>query len=261
MICTCRKKTILVACLLFLFGGSSAPAIEGDEGVEIAAKALRRTRQPWYDAEKDAVRAFERETVTENPTRNNWQGQAGPDWDFNWNWNAPDFSLFGEILRVLGWIALISLIAVLLYVLARTFMNVESYGVGAAAALADDELERERIRIENLPIDVTAGSGDFLELARKCHEAGNYGEAIIYLFSHQLLQLDRAGHIRLTKGKTNRQYLGEIRHARDLQRILGQTMVAFEEVFFGKHVLSRERFERCWQRNDQFSTLAKQVPQ
>jgi hypothetical protein len=29
-------------------------------------------------------------------------------------------------------------------------------------------------------------------------------------------------------------------------------MVAFEDVFFGKHGLDRERFESCWRRVDEF---------
>ena len=64
------------------------------------------------------------------------------------------------------------------------------------------------------------------------HQLGNYGEAIIYLFSYQLVRLDRSQLIRLAKGKTNRQYLGELQSASPLKRMLAQSMSSFEDVFF-----------------------------
>jgi hypothetical protein len=88
--------------------------------------------------------------------------------------------------------------------------------------------------------------------ARRHFEAGEFAQAIIYLYSYQLIQLDRHQLIRLTKGKTNRQYVRELRSRRELRDVLFRTMVVFEEVFFGHHSLSRERFESCWRRMDEF---------
>ena len=76
---------------------------------------------------------------------------------------------------------------------------------------------------------------------------------MIYLFSYELVQLDRQHLIRLAKGKTNRQYLRELRQRPPLQAILEPTMIAFEDAFFGRKTLSRERFENCWQRVEEFS--------
>jgi hypothetical protein len=64
--------------------------------------------------------------------------------------------------------------------------------------------------------------------------------------------LDKRQLIRLTRGKTNRQYLGEIWGRADVRAILERTMVAFEDVFFGHHVLERARFESCWTRLAEF---------
>ena len=47
-------------------------------------------------------------------------------------------------------------------------------------------------------------------------------------------------------------YLRELRPRPVLRTTLEATMVAFEEVFFGRHELSRERFEACWSRLDEF---------
>jgi hypothetical protein len=66
------------------------------------------------------------------------------------------------------------------------------------------------------------------------------------------VQLDRHHVIRLTKGKTNRQYLREARARPLLREILDRTMIPFEDVFFGHHKLSREQFEQCWRRLDEF---------
>jgi hypothetical protein len=99
---------------------------------------------------------------------------------------------------------------------------------------------------------------DLLAEARRAYEQGNFGEAIIYLFSHQLLQMDRRHLIRLTKGKTNRQYLREIGPRRTLRQLFEQTMVAFEDVFFGAHVLGRDRFEACWSQLNRFDQLVEE---
>jgi hypothetical protein len=70
------------------------------------------------------------------------------------------------------------------------------------------------------------------------------------------VQLDRHHVIRLAKGKTNRQYLRETRTRPALAEILETTMVAFEDVFFGKHELSRQRFEEC---HSQFGTFQSEL--
>jgi hypothetical protein len=103
---------------------------------------------------------------------------------------------------------------------------------------------------------VAAGRLDLLAEARRHYEAGNYGAAIVYLFSFQLVQLDRRQIIRLARGKTNRQYLREVGPRISLRKLVEQTMVAFEDVFFGNRQLRRDRFESCWARLEEFETLA-----
>jgi hypothetical protein len=110
----------------------------------------------------------------------------------------------------------------------------------------------EADRIEKLPFRVARPQSDLLAEARRHYEAGRYGEAVIYLFSYQLVQLDKHQLIRLTKGKTNRQYLREVRPQNELRSILERTMIAFEDVFFGHRELPRDRFETCWTQLDEF---------
>jgi hypothetical protein len=113
----------------------------------------------------------------------------------------------------------------------------------------------EADRIESLPFHIARPQTNLLAEARRHYLAGDYGEAMIYLFSYKLVQLDKSHFIRLARGKTNRQYLGELRRSLPLWRILYSAMVAFEDVFFGHHPLSRERFEACWNRLDEFHQL------
>ena len=96
--------------------------------------------------------------------------------------------------------------------------------------------------------------------ARTHYEQGNYSEAIIYLFSYELVELDRSALIRLAKGKTNRQYLREAAATRSMKPLLERTMVTFEDVFFGRRTLDRSGFEACWKQLDEFQSLLAGVP-
>ena len=254
------RITQIAACLYALL-----PALcfaQSLDGVESAQRALAKTRQPWYDADSDGLKPL---IVAEGQEakRSDWRGTDRPDWDWQWNWGGggPSFSWVGELLKVIAWIVLIGLLAVLIYALVQAFLNINSSEETAVAAgkLEEEGHQTDEQRIENLPINLRKKTGDFLDIARGYYDEGNYAEAIIYLFSHRLILLDRAGCIRLTKGKTNRQYLIELENSNELQRILGQTMVAFEDVFFGSHTLTRDRFEHCWQRNENFEALLQQV--
>ena len=41
-----------------------------------------------------------------------------------------------------------------------------------------------------------------------------------------------------------------------MQGLIEQTMVTFEEAFFGNRAIDRVRFESCWTRLGEFETLA-----
>ena len=101
--------------------------------------------------------------------------------------------------------------------------------------------------------------GGLLEEARRQYEAGNYNVAIVYLYSYELLKLDQNQMLRLARGKTNREYLRELSGRPEFYGILAQSLVPFEDVFFGEHELSRERFEACWNQVDRFNRLIEQA--
>ncbi len=245
--------TLLAACLLGATAGLSNSAdntvgqanpgtrAAGDPSTSVrqAGQALaHRGEYPWYDPSADDLRPL---SVSPPPP-------PSP----SWSWSIDPW--IRTAFQWLVWIVLAAALAVVAWLLYRAGRSVEP--VGPAAEVRSETAE-ERRRIEALSLPVREKPADFLAEAARCYQAGNYREAIIYFFGHQLLELDRHQLIRMTKGKTNRQYLGEIGRLAGLQRLLEQTMVAFEDVFFGNHPLDRDRFEACWSQQDRFDALVR----
>ena len=257
---------LVAACLALLgparvFAAGETPGTAGDSG----RKALRDHRTyPWYDPIDDELKRVsvqaDRDTNTTSHN-SNWELGDAPSTSLPSFW--PSFwSGLGSVLRVLFYLVIAGIIALLVSLLVRAFLKREARSAVASQSTDDDDEEREGEvdRVENLPFAVQRPRSDLLSEARRLYQEGNFGQAIIYLFSYQLVQLDKHQFIRLTRGKTNRQYVREVRTQPPLQRVLEQTMVAFEDVFFGHHRLERERFEACWNRLDDFHQQLQQVP-
>jgi hypothetical protein len=182
---------------------------------------------PWYDAKTDGVRRVE----VSQP----------------WRLNAP----IGTLLQVTAWTIVALLLAAVVYLLLRAFWRRER-----RLARGDDEPTAGGAdRIESLPAPGVDRPRDLLDEARRCHQRGDYGRAIVFLFSHELWQLDKHGRIRLARGKTNRQYLREIRSWPALRSLVEQTALVFEDFFFGHHAVERLAFEACWSRLEEFDAL------
>lgn len=106
--------------------------------------------------------------------------------------------------------------------------------------------------MQQLSFDVDLSSGNFCDAAEKAYRSGDLRSAMIFLFSYVLVSLDQKGHIRLRKGKTNREYLREIRGEQRLAKFYQRVMVPFEETFFGDYQLKPDDFENCWSQLGQF---------
>jgi hypothetical protein len=215
---------------------------EPDEAVARGRESLDRTwgKYPWYDAENDNVKAI----------------PIPRDWNPNYTAPTPPAWLAG-LVKMLVWTMLILVVVVLVFLLIRTYAR----GRAGPVSQAKDNREaaEQKRRIEALPFPVQAAKHDFLAEARRYYELGQYGEAIKYLFSYQLVQLDRRRAVRLTRGKTNRQYLRELARSpfAILTRTVEQTMLVFEDSFFGGHTIDRIRFEACWSQLPQFEAQCK----
>lgn len=213
--------------------GFPASSFALDEPVQKGREALGSGWEyPWYDAAADDLRRV----------------QAREAWDWNVNFSGYDFSW----MQWLAWGLLITLLAVIAYLLILVYLRRESAAASSAGKGSEVEAIDDEARIAALPFKVDRRRRNLLDAAREHYEAGRYSQAIIYLFSHELVELDKRQLIRLAKGKTNRQYLREIERGAAVRGVLEQTMVAFEDVFFGNHPLDRQRFEACWNRLPEF---------
>ena len=143
-------------------------------------------------------------------------------------------------------VLIMGLVAVLLW----AFFRLESNESDRDAMVVRRRATAEQI--EALPFDVRADDGDFRSLADQAYRKGDLRSAITFLFSHVLLSLDEKELVRLRKGKTNRQYLAELRPHRSLSDYYTKVMVAFEDTFFGDRAMANSDFENCWHELDGF---------
>jgi hypothetical protein len=242
----------------------AVPEREQDQHyVELGKDALSRRVPPWYDAKADDVRA-----LNIPPSRDNEFGNRSSRWSSTpaktrtpTTVNAPSLGLswLWTMLQVLFWVVVAGIILFLIYLLVRAFMNREEALVVNTRVKISEAAEDEQQRIESLPFTIARPRGDLLDEAMAAYQSGNYRLAVIFLYSYLLIQLDRNQQIHLARGKTNRMYLRELKRAPRLKEILETTMVAFEDVFFGNHQLSREAFETCWNQLDEFHQQVSQV--
>ncbi len=222
---TIALKTRGIAMLL-LVALAAAPATlraaETFEPVDAAREALASGRFTWYDSQRDTVAPID------------LPKQRAPI-----RFEVPALGW----LRWLAW----GLLAVVLAALMAWIVWASRLDSVAGRRAVDG---REDIvaadRVESLPFMAERSKRDLLGEARRHYAAGNYSEAIIYLFSYELVQLDKFALVELARGKTNRQYLREASLKPGVRPLVERTMLAFELVFFGRRELDRAGFEVCW---------------
>lgn len=239
--------------------GWAAANPDDQAAVEIGREALRAQPYPWYEEETDTRRSIEVEVPVEisQHRRSSWDRARAeiPESESTWDWPKA----MSIVMRVLGWTAVAVVAGFLIWLLVRAWLRAESRATSVAEIKVSDEAGvSDRDRVESLPFQLDAPTTDLLAEARRHYEAGRFGDAIIYFFSYQLVQLDRNQLIRLSKGKTNRQYLRELPRVASLRAQVERTMVAFEDVFFGGHALEQQRFESCWRQLGEFESLVQQ---
>ena len=211
---------------------------------------VRKSTHPvWFDAKtgnitpvaarKNEIDVSDRHSSVATPdTRTNsaW-------WDSLWGSLSMVFSWLFEV-----WLTILGVFLVLLAMVAG-FLVWRHTSKGGGFFRSRDLLahELEKAKIQDLPFEIELTAIGLLGQAAKLRAAGDYSKAIVYLFSHVLVEMDGARCIRLTRGKTNRIYLRELRGREMLKSFTNQLVQAFEFAFFGKHQLSQETFEAIWQ--------------
>ncbi len=111
---------------------------------------------------------------------------------------------------------------------------------------ADDLVNREKAKLVDLPFSIDVPSRNLYEQAQVSRRDGDFAKSIIYLFSHILVEMDKANCIRLQRGKTNQSYLQELRNDPNLAKLYQHSVRVFEAVFFGRYAVNQEECERFW---------------
>jgi len=239
-----------VAALILLSGASGLFGLtDQEESVASGREALDRWiwDYPWYDPQTDGVRPVE----------------VSEPWHLRWEWFGDWLARFFTFpwrgswswLEWFIWSVIVVLAAALVFLMVWAWRKRDRSESGSAQQAGRSDPAEEKRRVEALPSAAGRKRDDLLAAAGECYRKRNYAEAIIYLFSHQLVELDKSQRIRLRKGKTNRQYLRELGRRMPLGRLFEHTMVTFEEVFFGNYSIDRARFESVWMRQEEFDAL------
>ena len=208
--------------------GDDAPAAPGEDARAAVKAALEKEKFPWYEPRTETVKPV-------------WPPRA---WNLEWLFNRlPTMNArvpaIGDLIGIgLATIAGVVLIVVLIQ-LWRYYRPAGEAGRGMRTELG------RSARIEGLPAGVRLESGDPWAEAVARRARGDYAGAIVYLFAHQLLTLDRLRQIRLVPGRTGRQYVRAIDDRRYTAWV-EPSLRLFESVYYGHHVPSRESFEHVW---------------
>ena len=241
---------LLMVCVTTI-GSGPVRAADEDHG----KAALSEGGFPWYDSDKGEVKRVNVQVDDEAEANHRDSQWLAMDKDRKAQPNTPrNWPALGKALEGLFWLVLGVLLLALVIALVWAFVKREDkQNAITGTSSRKPQFAAESDRVEDLPFTLDVPRADLLEEARRQYEQGDYRKAIVYLFSYQLIHLDRHQLIRLAKGKTNRQYLREVRRSLpDMRALLERTMVVFEDVFFGDHNLDRSGFETCWRGLDEF---------
>jgi len=220
----------------------------------------------WYDRESGELIPIElrRRDADAANRASGWDDQPA-DWNFSLpNWGFGDWS-FSPWFRVLGWVLLIvasfGVGALLLFL----FNRIEPGGAAGRGARGSDQEDwtandQTSGRLEQLPAELRLQTLDLRGAVERAMKEGRWDQAILALFGHQLILLDRRGWLRLARGKTNRRYLQEsASHSPAGRDILTGTVDAFEASYFGRRPPTPERFGELWRANLALEALARQM--
>ncbi len=250
-----RLVILILLVAVVVFGNVRQLAADESVAKNVAMEndLLRKSTHPvWFDAKTGNITPVAaRKNEIDVSDRHSSVATPQPRTNSAW-WD----SLSGSLSKVFswlfeGWLTILGVFLVLL-ALAAGFLvwRYSSNGGGFFRSREAKDLlahEREKAKIQDLPFEIEQTAMGLLGQAAKLRAAGDYSKAIVYLFSHVLVEMDGARCIRLTRGKTNRTYLRELRGREMLKSFTNQLVQAFEFAFFGKHQLSQESFEAIWQ--------------
>lgn len=232
-------------------------AAAGQQQPRIDPQRLPST--PWFDSQQQRLQPISVRTnlPEEKNRKSGWAPSprsvsSGGSWWSGWNWRWQGFWYY--VFQTLGWLFVAVVVGLLVYVVASVLRRGPG-GDSAAAAAASKSLapavdEQWLQQAEHLPSEARQAAGNLREEAERLMRLQRFDEAIVLLFGHQLLLLDRCRLLRLARGKTNGSYLREARsQLRPAAGLFAATVAAFEASYFGGHSPTADQFSTLWQGN------------
>ena len=240
-----QMTMVLVCCTVATILGQTASCADDREVIQ------RSTNSIWYDSEQGSIKpSGTSQKALDVSDRHD--AVASPDLPYDWSWLdwfSTDLSGFLSWIFS-GWkIVLILFFLILIFTIAYIIWQYTDFGNWYSPTRRTTTkalLEREAVKIQDLPFEIEQSLLGLLGQAEKHRAAGDYSRAIAYLYSHVLVTLDEARCIRLAKGKTNRMYLRELKDRETIRGFANQLVTVFEFAFFGKHQLDAPTFDSIW---------------
>lgn len=247
---------MLAACFAFVTAGWGVTGL----AAESPPPVLEST--PWYDPSNDRVVPIPVQTVSDDSVHRDsrWLPQArqvrqtaSPGKSGSGGGTGGRFGTGLTLGNLVGWgilaTILVTTVGLLVYMFSRADFEA-SRTIGGRRASHHDPHEQTVERMQELPDEVRRSGGDLRAESLRLMELARFDQAILLLFGHQLLLLDRVGTLRLARGKTNGRYVRETtRSDRDLGERLAMTVSDFERSYFGRHPIDADRFAELWANN------------
>lgn len=217
----------------------------------------------WVDPESGRVRGVKEaypyaELPTGSASAQREQAALLPTLDTqDWTWEWPDWWLdfldtIGQLFS--GWgereVYLLFLVLILIFLLIVFILLARTkWGPLAVQARAAQQRRRRAVAQEELPFEWEAGAltvEGLWQQALQAKEAGDFRLALMFLYSYLLIELDAQQLLRLQRGKTNRDYSRELGRSATVYDCFQATMLAFEQVFFGRYQLTRPQVDELF---------------
>lgn len=230
-----RRKTIGLFAAIWLAAslfGSDAPAsarsfrpesLSGETRSEIFNGTLQAAKKyPWFDRADNRPRFIPPEPIKEPHDGKN------PEWV---TMTPSTKYLFYAATTIL----LLLILAVLVWLIRRLFRDVDSRRLQT-----EKTAKEKKRRLSALAPEAEPMFDRLFDAAEEAFAAGDYRSTIIYFFSGMLVELDKAGLLRLQKGRTNHDFDRQLKKRPALRELYRPAMLLFEDGYYGDHPVGRE---------------------
>ena len=247
---------------------SDTADVADDSAVDVTLESIPST--PWFDPDQNQLIPIVVKTDLPESQNRNSRWLPKPK-----KLSAPPATATGttgttggpigsdfSIMNAIGWLVLIVIGFLLIFLVLFVFSKVEPDAMAARKLTSSDAMvdvdEQMLERMKHLPAEVRHTDVNLRTEAERLMNLARFDEAIVMLFGHQLLLLDRCRVLRLARGKTNGRYVRETRgNAPQANPFFANTVTAFEASYFGGHTPSADRFTKLWQDNSTLESVVR----